>query len=59
MSVATKRIYRGQKALPVQDRLSINALDFHEPVIDSTRIGTPNCARRKNKKPASTGIEAG
>jgi hypothetical protein len=36
MDAATRPIYPGQKTLPLQDRLSINALDFHAPIIDGS-----------------------
>jgi hypothetical protein len=39
MYATTPRIYRDQKAPRLQDRLSINALDFHEQIIDSGRNG--------------------
>jgi hypothetical protein len=39
MYATTPRIYRDQKAPSLQDRLSINALDFHEQIIDSSSNG--------------------
>jgi hypothetical protein len=60
MPVTTQRIYRGQKAPPLQDSLSINTLDFHEPFIDSMRVNALNCREEAdNKKPASLAADTG